>query len=228
MGRPVGVLPFVHHATTRLRSRVGARPCTVSVIGHQRVEKGYGLMPDVVRILQASGEDIRLLIHNGDPREMADAQQAVRKLAATDARIRLDERVADPAIWSELLDASDLIVCPYEPSRYALSASAVASEAIANAIPVVVPGHTALSRLVREFGGPGTTFEGFDAVSVAAGVLEALRNFDQLAELAYLAAGRWAERFGPDRLVEAILAVGDPGAVNGTLSSAYPSAISVE
>jgi glycosyltransferase involved in cell wall biosynthesis len=225
LGRPVGVLPFVQRAVTTRRSRIGASPPTVAVIGHQRPDKGYQLMPEVVRILLRTHDDIRILVHNGAPQLMANAQQQMRELAAADRRITLDERVADHLIWAGLLDAADLLVCPYAPDRYALSYSAVVCEALANGIPTVVPERTALSRLLREFGSPGTTFPGFDAVAVAAATGEALAGFDRLATIARQAADRWAGRFGPGPLVDAILGAGDTA---GPPLISFPSTIALD
>jgi glycosyltransferase involved in cell wall biosynthesis len=225
LGRPVGVFPFLQRATTTRRSRIGASPRTVAVIGHQRPDKGYQLMPEVASILLRTHDDIRILVHNGAPDLMADAQRKMRDLAATDRRITLDERVADYLIWAALLDAADLIVCPYAPDRYALSYSAVVCEALANGIPTVVPERTALSRLLREFGGPGTTFSGFDAPAVAAATGLALASFDRLADLAGQASDRWADRFGPGLLVDAILGVDGRA---GAPSIRFPTEIALD
>jgi hypothetical protein len=55
------------------------------VIGHQRPDKGYQHMPEAARALLAEEPDIRLLIHNGAPDEMAETQSALRTLAAAAA-----------------------------------------------------------------------------------------------------------------------------------------------
>ena len=44
---------------------------------------------------------------------MADTQRAMRALAARDRRIVLDERMAGPAEWALILDAADIVLCPY-------------------------------------------------------------------------------------------------------------------
>ncbi|HTK73627.1 MAG TPA: hypothetical protein VL371_00115, partial [Gemmataceae bacterium] len=184
LGKPVTVLPLPRRAVTDLRSRAGRRPITVSVLGHQRGEKGYQHMPEVARRVLAVGRDVKLLAHNGAPGVMEQTQREMRALAAADSRLILDERVADDKIWAELLDASDLIVCPYNPGRFAISYSAVAAEAIANSIPLVVPAHTSMDRLMREFGGGGTTFERDDPPSIAEATLRAIDRFDEIAALA--------------------------------------------
>ncbi|MBV9521557.1 MAG: glycosyltransferase [Alphaproteobacteria bacterium] len=206
LGRPVGTLPLPHHAVTSRRSRVGQRPVTIAVLGHQRPDKGYALVPEIARILLRSRTDLRLLIHNGAPEAMPAVQQAVRELAGGEPRIAVDERVAGPQSWAELLERSDLILCPYQPQRFVASYSAVVAEALANAIPSVVPEATSLAKLVAEFGGPGVTFAGFDAAAIAAAALRALDGFDRYAQLALAASERWQRMCGPDRLAAALLA----------------------
>lgn len=116
--------------------------------------------------------------------------------------------------WNDLLDAADLILCPYEAGRYRLSHSGLVAEALANAIPIVVPGDTALASLLDQYGGAGTSFADFAAAPIAAAVERALADFDTYCDLALAAARRWEATQGPDRLVDAMLALGEarPGA----------------
>lgn len=205
LGYPVSTLPQPHKAVTTCRSRVGRRPVTVAIIGHQRPEKGYHLVPATVRQLLGRCSDVRVLVHNGDPDGMPESQQAMRDLAAADRRIILDERVADGTLWAQLLDQSDLILCPYSQARFADSYSAVASEAIANAIPMVVPDRTSLSALLAEFGQPGTVFAEQTPESIAEATLRALDGFDDLARKADAAARAWSHSRGAGHLARAIL-----------------------
>ena len=87
-------------------------------------------MPEVAQRLLQSDSEIRLLCHNADPAAMKEVQQALRALSATEPRLILDERLADDRVWAQLLDASDLIICPYTSSRFAISYSAIAVEAV--------------------------------------------------------------------------------------------------
>ena len=166
MGKHVGVLPTPHVAMSQRTSRSGKRPITVAVLGNQRPEKGYQFMPEVAQRLLQSNADIRILCHNANPGAMPEAQQALRALAATDPRLTLDERLAGGEVWQGLLDASDLIILHYASPRFAISYSAVAVEAMANGIPVVVPAATSMARLVQEFGGGGTVFDQPEASAI--------------------------------------------------------------
>ena len=206
LGGSVGTLPLPHLAAAPLRRRGRPGPRTVAFLGHQRGEKGYHLVPDIARQLLAGRRDIRLLVHNAQPDGMAETQQAMRALAAMDDRIDLDERPAGPAIWHALLDRSDVIVCPYLIERFRAAYSALASEAIASAIPLVVPGDTTMARLMAEFGAGGARFPQQDSASVAVAIGSVLDDFDAQAALSVEAGARWAATMGAGRMVEAMLA----------------------
>src|SRR5262245_32064674 len=212
LGKAGAVLPVPRLGGTDVRSRMGRRPITVSVLGHQREEKGYKHMPEIARRVLAARGDVKLLAHNGAPGEMPQTQQEMRSLAATDSRLLLDERMADDKIWAGLLDASDLIVCPYNPVRFVVSPSAVAAEAVANAIPLVVPAHTSMDRMMREFGGAGTTFDKDEPSTIAEATLRAIDRFDEIAAVAAAGARRWEQAHGPRRLVDALLAIANKSA----------------
>jgi hypothetical protein len=210
LGRPVGVLPLPQFAQAAVTSRVGRRPITISVLGHQRQDKGYHLMPQIARLLLAHEPDVRLLVHNGAPDVMPRVQGEMRAHAAVESRLTLNEETAGPELWEDLLRRSDLILCPYEPARFVASYSAVATEALANAIPLVVPARTSLSRLLDVYGGPGTVFESYDPAGIVGAIRRALADFDAIAAQAGQAAERWNATMGVGNMVSALLAHGEP------------------
>lgn len=207
LGKRVSTLPMPYSATTIVRNRARTRPITISVLGHQRPEKGFALMPDVAAGLLHTRTDIRLLIHNAKPDQMAMPQEQLRQLAANDPRILLEETVAGPKLWPSLLERSDLTLCPYDPKIYAFSHSSVACESLANGIPLIVPARTALAAQLGHFGAPGLGFEAFTADAVMTAVSKLLDDFDSYAELAQTAAARWAKTMGPVRTADALLAL---------------------
>lgn len=206
LGMSVVTLPLPHGVQAALRRRGGDGMRTIAFLGHQRGEKGFQFVPEIARRLLADRTDVRLLVHNAQPEGMAEVQRAVRELAAADPRIELDERPAGPAIWQALLDRCDVIVCPYIIDRFRAAYSALASEAIANGIPLVVPAHTTMARLLDDFGAGGLCFGEQSPSSVAAAIVGLLMDFDAHAERSLSAAGRWAETMGADHMVAAMLA----------------------
>jgi glycosyltransferase involved in cell wall biosynthesis len=176
-------------------------------MGNQRPEKGYQFMPEVARSLLKANPDIRILCHNANPGAMRETQEDMHEIAAKDQRLIMDERMAGGEVWQQILDSSDLILLPYVSPRFAVSYSAIAVEAIANAIPLVVPGGTSMARLVQEFGGAGTTFDRPDAPSIADAAQRALERFDQLATMAYSGSDLWGHVHGPRNMLDAMLAL---------------------
>jgi glycosyltransferase involved in cell wall biosynthesis len=207
LGCDVQTLPVPHFSDAVARPRGATRPIVIGVLGHQRGEKGYQLLPAIAEHLLNTRRDIRLLVHNAQPEFMAEAQLAMRALAARDDRVTLDETPAGPAKWRDLLDRCDLILCPYMPEQFRAAYSAIASEAIAHGIPLVVPADTTLSRVVADFGGPGTAFDAHTPRAVIAAVIQALDGFDELAARAMTAAVRWRATMGAGAMVDAMLAM---------------------
>jgi glycosyltransferase involved in cell wall biosynthesis len=204
---PVRTLPSPFRAVAPLRNRAGARPVTVSVLGHQRPRKGYDLLPHIARALLNARPDMRLFVQNVASPEGAATQQTLRDMAQNTERLTVEETFAGRVRWVQLLEMADLVLCPYRPEFSIAGFSAVLNEAIANGIPVVVPAGTTLETMVQDCGGPGAAFEQFDPPSIVAATSRVLDEFDRFATLAYTAALRWPETRGPARLVDELLAL---------------------
>lgn len=209
---PVDTFPIPRnvHPNPFLR---GQKPqLTISFLGHQRIgDKGYQFVPAIVRqvLEQAKFMDrpVKFLIHNGDANSpnpaMQDLQKQVRHLTVEYPNlVEVDERLANDVIWQELLDKSDLIVCPYWPERFYSSYSAVACEAVANGIPLVVPANTSLSNFTTFLGQQFVTWESF---YISATVLGSVRMFDDLVEESLKQVRAWAYQHGADRTSKAIM-----------------------
>ncbi|MFL5256977.1 MAG: glycosyltransferase [Rhodopila sp.] len=207
LGKPVGALPLPQFSNAQIINRAGRRPITVAALRHQRPDKGYHLMPQIARLLLAYEPEVRLLIHNCIPEQMPQVQAELRAHAAVEPRVTLNGQIAGPALWRSLLDQSDVILCPYEPKRYAASYSAVAAEAVACGIPLVVPARTSLSRLLADFGQPGEAFETFDPPGIVAATRRVVADFDAFAGKAAAAAERWIATMGVTNMVSGLLAL---------------------
>jgi hypothetical protein len=205
--RQVHTLPVPHQATHIGKHRAEQRQLTVGVLGHQRADKGYHLVPAIAMGLLQVRPDLQILIHNGAPGYMAEVQDCVRTLGASDARITVDERIADLTLWDELLDSCDVVLCPYHAPSYTGAYSAIVGEAIARGIPLVVPAVSTLSRTLTEFGGPGETFAGFEPEPIAAATLKVLADLPAYATKARAAAWRWQREMGAARTVDGILSL---------------------
>jgi hypothetical protein len=197
-------LPFPHSAVLPIRNRSGKRPIQVATIGHQRVDKGFHFVPDVVQQL-LDVPDVELFVHNSTPEEMPGPQTALREIARNHPRVNLDERPALVAEWAKVLDRADLVMCPYDPHRYATSWSGIVAECIANGIPCVVPSNTIMATMCRDFGGMAAEFRDWSVAGIVAGIRLALANFDELAVRANAAAHQWPNQQGTPHLVDRLL-----------------------
>ena len=99
------------------------------------------------------------------------------------------------------------MVCPYSRAEYRLSSSGIHNEAIANAIPSVVPSDTTLSAAAKEFCDCSAIFGKGEPASILAATRDALDDFERLAEAAQRGARKWREVNGPAKLVDAFLAM---------------------
>jgi hypothetical protein len=225
--QPVATLPNPRGRVTPPRLRGGGGPVTVAFLGHQRGEKGYQLVPEILAQLERRFPhgNVQYFLHNGEPWQLAEVQEVLRQFAARCPRCVLDERRADGALWAQLLDRSDLIVCPYMPPRFIFAYSALACDAIANGIPFIGPAGTTLEKLSREFG-TGAAFAQWTADSIVAAIENVVLRFDDYAARAMAAAEIWPQQHGAGHCVEAILrlagAGGGVGVGSGETSNIQP------
>ncbi|MBY0509489.1 MAG: hypothetical protein K2P94_04985 [Rhodospirillaceae bacterium] len=205
--RKVGLASMPFTARGALRNRAGQKPITIAVLGQQTETKGYRLMPEVFAQLLQARNDIRLLVHNSEPRTLPEVQHLMRRMAAVDPRIILNEKALDDTGYKALLDSVDLALCPYDPTFYRASKSGVVAECIANGIPAIVPADTVLAAQTRQYGSIAATFTQFTAPSILEATLHALDNFDACATAAYTGAEKWAENEGAGQHVETLLRI---------------------
>lgn len=199
-------VPHPYEAVTNCRKRSPGSALTVGFLGAQRENKGFHLVPGIVRKLLGEMPTIHIIVHNSW-RHMEREMMELAEIARTEHRLDLISDTKTSEAWMALLDRCDLLVAPYDRGQYAITPSGVICEGLANAIPVAVPTKTALERELIEYGGPGVTFESITADGITAAVREAASRYPDLAERAVRASEFWRQRNGPQRLAQAILEV---------------------
>jgi len=205
---PIQTMPAIHKGLRepRLRQRDADGLITVAFLGHQRFEKGYHLIPEIVRQLLGLPLPLKLLIHNSAAVDCPFSQQ-LRALASEHPRVAFVEKPGDQFHWQDLLDRSDLIVLPYEPDRYRRSGSGVATEAVSEGIPMVVPSGSTMETLAIRYQGCATTFSTWDSHAVTCGIERAVANFEILAKQAEAGAVEWRLSNGVALFVDRVLNV---------------------
>lgn len=192
-------VPFLIDETTRTRTSDGIQ---VAFLGHQRRAKGFHLVPEITtKILQEYGDNVTVLIHDVFPFDMKAEHAALNELAAGTSRLTIMRKQADNRAWNDILAQSDLIVLPYSPDRYRHSYSAIMVEAVASAIPMVVPSNTSISATLDTLGKPYAAFDNWDAVTIFSAVKRAINSFGALAEAAVKAQADIKKRAGPSNFL---------------------------
>ena len=199
-------LPHPYEAATSCRRRQSRSPLILGFLGAQRENKGFHLVPGIVRKLLAEIQPIRIIVHNSWQHMQSEMSQ-LQEIAANDDRLEVIGATKDPASWIALLNRCDLLIAPYDRGQYAITPSGIVCEGLANAIPVAVPTRTALERALNEYGRPGVSFESIDPEGVTAAVKQAIASYDVLGERAAKASQLWHEKNGAPRLAGAIIKV---------------------
>ncbi len=193
---PVNVVPFCSYENANPIKRSSAK-ITVSYLGVPREPKGFGTAPYVVeQLLAQTSENVNFMIQLGGDWKIGgdrskDEQQMIRDLASKTHRVQAVQGPLSESQWQNMLDSTDLLLLPYHQQSYASQTSGPCMEALANGIVQVATNKTTMEFALRRHGMPGVLIEAPTAEHTVAGALEAIKNYDQLAEKAFAASQQW-------------------------------------
>jgi glycosyltransferase involved in cell wall biosynthesis len=185
-----------------VRDAPPGRPPHLLFAGGARVEKGYGLLPELV---QGLAGEARFTIHSGPVDTAADpvVQHAHRRLRALSGPgLTLLERPLPPAEYLSLLHAADLVLLPYDARAYGPRSSGILAEARAAGVPAVVPADCWMADAVGP--DPALTFRG-GATGFLAAVRGALARLPALQHESAAAAPAWRQLHSPAALLLQLL-----------------------
>jgi len=210
-GREVLTLPHPMQSTTSCRLRGKGTP-TIAFLGEQRPDKGFHLVPEIVRRILDEIKDIHVIVQNSWDK-MKEQMDELHGIAGNDEHLELIYGSQDGVAWAKLLDRCDLIVVPYDQSAYAAHNSGIAIEAVANAIPSVVPSGTGMANMLSKYGMPGVISDTNDPVEIVNKIKQALGDFDELAKRAKDASALWVEQNGSNKLVRRLISLTVVGSI---------------
>jgi glycosyltransferase involved in cell wall biosynthesis len=185
----------------------------VAYVGVARENKGFHLLPDIVRVVRAARPDCDLAIQaciDIDSPTLDRARDELAALAADDPCVQVFDGVFDREAYFDFLNDADIVLQPYDRSEYGGHGSGVFREVVSLGKPVVTAAETECGAIV-EAEGIGVTFVGFDAPSIAEAVITAVSDYDRLSATA-MAARRRLTPAGIGPVLDRIL-VGRPAAV---------------
>lgn len=183
-----------------VRDRSEDNPIVVGFLGHQRVGKGFRMVPDLcAKLVETFGDRIKLFVHDSSGSNWDDE---IGRLMALGAEVVQDQTTGDE--YEAMLDRLSLLVLPYDPEFYATAMSGAAAEAIACGLPVVVPSGTVLADDVRKYGAGGAQFEGWNVDAMFRATEAAIHALPYQAGRSMDAAMKWGEMNGPGPLFDAM------------------------
>ena len=200
---PVSALPAFQRATVDSRDRTTVTDPVVAFLGEQRFDKGYPLVPGIVRDLLAKELQLKILVQNSWDK-LEEQNRELQEIAARDTRLTLRIGTLSKQEWHQQLFEADLVVLPYHPSTYGTNISGVGAEALANGIPQVVPANTGMARLVQRYGNPGVIVPASEQAAFVDGVMQAVQTYQALAARAAAAREQWANENTPENLAAAL------------------------
>ena len=185
----VGVLPVpvegiseeLKKAGTEYRHnvlRVADEQLLIISLGSARLEKGFDLMPEIIRHVQSSdavAQPIRFVLHSS-PQIVGrhpEIEKTLGELSAMDgnAVTLLTETISNEDYY-KLLYAADCVLLPYDQSAYRVRSSGVVSEAVAAGKVVIAKTGSYPGDVARMYGGK----TGRDAYELAQSILTVAAN----------------------------------------------------
>lgn len=184
-GASIHCLPCPHDGAPNHRQT--DMPKVIGFFGHQRVNRGINLIPQLVDELLQRGFDV----------VVQDSSGKIRGKQNTD-RLRVLKFIDD---FPAEIARCDLVLWPSRAESYQSNWSGVVSETLATGVPIVVPAGCLPARLVARYGA-GTFFHDFSAAAILGAVDEAVARYPALKAAARAAATDWRARNGTEHLVD--------------------------
>jgi glycosyltransferase involved in cell wall biosynthesis len=178
---------------------------TVGYVGEARTNKGFHLLPRLVRrAAETHVRGVEFHVHSfAHDSSAAFLKRAIAGLRHPSVRLYPREMPADE--YRRFLASLDLVVLPYTLDNYHTQTSGVFAEAMANGSLIVAPRGSWMSRQLSEYGG-GATFCPGDAEDLARVTLRLIAERERHAAQREPRIRRWRAFHNPERLIQMVCA----------------------
>ncbi len=206
------VLPIPFRAElipTPAPSLAQSGPLKVMFLGDVREEKGFLLLPGLVRSLfedYVRTGRLRFVVQAGmHPDQFSvplqDALADLDGFGAEYVELIGRDGFLDPNEYYDMLANSDIVLCPYLADVYRARSSGVLAEAIIAGKPTVVQEGSWLAR--QQQPGSGETFT--DLASFAAAVRSICERYEEYKANAALVQAYWRQNHSPEKLLDCLI-----------------------
>lgn len=124
----------------------------VSLIGHARLDKGYRLIPQIIKTTneyKALSTKIIFLVQAYGETNNPTIIDIIKELKAEKAEnLQLITKRLDDYEYSKIFKKTDIILLPYDVKTYYVQTSGPFKEAMMEGIPVIVPNETWMSMII--------------------------------------------------------------------------------
>ncbi len=205
------ILPSALAPTAReiraTKERIGPQSGSfiVSFLAGSRLERGAGIIPDVVKACAPLG--VRFLIQLTDAIDARPETLAALKSLRDRPEVQFHEGTLSRQEYNDWI-AQSVVLLPYGAENYVVRSSGVYLEARTFGSPVIVPPGTWMAEEVSRLGN-GLVFEQYSPASIAQSIARAQKELPALRERAAVAAGDYRREHGADRCVDALEALFD-------------------
>jgi hypothetical protein len=175
------------------RQTPGADPTVLLYMGDAKIDKGFHMLPDIVRRLRGTTTSAKFVIHVSG--SMVDRYAWILDSLASpigeDARFELKRGRLSYEEFQGLWDSADLVLLAYHPGVYARKTSGICWDAMNAGVPAVAVADTWHMLELERYGHPVITSPAFRSEPLVDAILRAIDTLPAL----YAGAVNSRERF---------------------------------
>lgn len=199
-------LPIPIDDSLSVRKRTGQLPLTVSYLGDAREEKGFHLLPKLIKDVRTAGfgwDRVRFRIQVNLPRAGTTARVWYAKnnlIKRQDPGLELLEGPFDSSKYHELITSSDIILVLYDAKSYRARSSGIFAEALAAGVPTIYPQGTWMESCHHDSGSVGFN----KALDISLALIDLVLHYPEYESRSQNYSRIWRQKHSARRLIDSL------------------------
>jgi len=189
-------------------------PLKLGFFGYSKMEKGFHLLPPAIELCRKQKQNVEFVIqiqHGKWERKTIDTEETLRKMTG----IKLLEGVLSSDDYYREMGDVDILLLPYDPAVYGSRGSAVYTESVAAARPVVATAATSIGESVLHGDAEGEVFDVYTVEAFADAIKRLTSRFADCKAKALERAAGFAKKHSGDTYVDVLLTTHAKRIANG-------------